>query len=469
MAASARGYYLHWWRYGPETEALIQEAFDRESWSSEQWIIWQEERLAFLLHRAASRVPYYRDQWSRRRQKGDRVPWEYLENWPVLEKEDLRTNPKAFVADDCRIRSMFHEHTSGTSGKPLDLWWSHNTVRQWYALFEARWRRWYGVCHHDPWAILGGQLIVPVKERRPPFWVWNSGLNQLYMSSYHLSPDLIPFYLEALQRYRVKYLWGYTSSLYSLAQEILNSRRSDLTMTVVVTNAEPLFDYQREAIGAAFQCPVRETYGMAEIVSAASECNEGNLHLWPEVGRVEVLQDDSSLTSSGLDNLVCTGLLNADMPLIRYRTGDTGSLAGSTDICRCGRKLPLLASVDGRCDDILYTPDGMHIGRLDPVFKTKLPIREAQIIQDKLNLIRVLYVPTQDFRAKDGYAIIDNLQQRLGAVEIILEPVPQIPLSAAGKFRAVICNLPPEEKLKLLEVTHRKQRGTSTDSTVPCD
>jgi len=34
------------------------------------------------------------------------------------------------------------------------------------------------------WAILGGQVVVPVAQRHQPFWVWNAALNQLYMSSY---------------------------------------------------------------------------------------------------------------------------------------------------------------------------------------------------------------------------------------------------------------------------------------------
>ena len=45
-AASAKGYYLRWWRYGPETERLVEEALERESWTSTQWKSWQEERLA---------------------------------------------------------------------------------------------------------------------------------------------------------------------------------------------------------------------------------------------------------------------------------------------------------------------------------------------------------------------------------------------------------------------------------------
>src|SRR5262245_52521515 len=131
VAASLRGLYLRSWRYGPETERLVEEALEREHWSSEWWRNWQEERLAYVLHRAATRVPYYREQWATRRCRGDRASWEYLENWPILEKEHLRQNPIAFIADGCDVRRMFHEHTSGTTAKPLDLWWSRDTVRAW--------------------------------------------------------------------------------------------------------------------------------------------------------------------------------------------------------------------------------------------------------------------------------------------------------------------------------------------------
>src|SRR5215207_5420457 len=144
VAASLRGLYLHSWRYGPETERLVAEAFEREQWSPERWKVWQEERLTYVLHRAVTQVPYYREQWAARRRKGERASWEYLENWPILEKQFLRQNPTAFVADDCSTRHMFHDHTSGTTGTPLELLLSKETVRAWYALSEARLRRWNG-------------------------------------------------------------------------------------------------------------------------------------------------------------------------------------------------------------------------------------------------------------------------------------------------------------------------------------
>jgi phenylacetate-CoA ligase len=440
-AASLRGYYLRSWRYGRETERQVEEALERESWSAAQWQAWRQERLAFVLSRAATQVPFYREQWATRRRAGDRASWECLENWPILEKDLLRATPGSFVAGDCNPRDMFHEHTSGTSGKSLDLWWSRQTVRSWYGLFEARWRRWYGVSRRDRWAILGGQLVAPAVQRRPPFWVWNAGLNQLYMSSYHLAPDLIPSYLDALAEHRIMYLWGYTSSLYALAQEALRLGRRDLHMAVVITNAEPVYEYQRQAIAEAFQCPVRETYGMAEIVTAASECEAGSLHLWPEVGCSEIFDGDTPVRRGQPGELVCTSLLNADMPLIRYRLGDRAVLPAQDIACRCKRMLPVLSAVEGRTDDMLYTTDGRRIGRLDPVFKANLPIREAQIIQEALDRVRVRYVPAPNFTPEAGHSIAERIQERMGAVDVILEQVNEVPRTRNGKFRAVICNL----------------------------
>ena len=80
--------------------------------------------------------------------------------------------------------------------------------------------------------MVGGQLVTPVSQRQPPFWVWNKSLNQLHMSSYHIAPDLVGFYLNAMSRHRVTYLYGYTSSLYALAQAVIESGMQDIVMAV---------------------------------------------------------------------------------------------------------------------------------------------------------------------------------------------------------------------------------------------
>ncbi len=444
LAASLHGYGLNWWRYSKETDKMVFEAQAREKWTSEQWDAWLKAQLASLLQRAATQVPFYRDYWNERRRAGDLTSWDNLANWPILEKESLRLDPEKFVADDCNVRKMYHEHTSGTSGKPIEVWWNRGKLQSWYALWEARIRSWYGVSRFDRWAILGGQLVVSVHQKKPPFWVWNAGMRQLYMSSYHLAPFSIPHYIEAIRRYRIVYLWGYTSSLFTIAQEMLRSGIRPPKLKVIITNAEPIDAHQRAVIQQAFDCPVCETYGMCEAVAAATECPAGRLHLWPSAGMVEVMNGNEPVAPGTFGDFVCTGLINTDFILIRYRVGDRGALSPDESLCKCGRNLPSLLGIEGRSDDVLYTSDGRKIGRLDPVFKANLPVREVQIIQESLEIVRVLYVPTEEFSKTEAQAIIRRLQDRMGPINVVMEAMEKIPRSSNGKFRAVVCRVPQD-------------------------
>ncbi len=443
-AATARGFYLRSWRYGPETDRLVEQALGREHWTPEHWKRWREERLAHVLRRAATRVPFYREQWAKRRAEGDQSSWELLENWPILEKQTLRKHAAEFVADDCDPRKMFLDNTSGTTGTPLQIYLRRATVRAWYALHEARVRCWHGISRHDRWAILGGQMVTPASQQKPPFWVWNRGMNQLYLSTFHLTAANAAGYVEALRKYKIRYLIGYTSALDLLARYVLRMGITDLNMAVVVTNAEPVYPHQRQAIAEAFHCPVRETYGMAEIASAASECREGSLHQWPEAGWTEVIENGKPVPPGQAGDLVCTGLFNDDMPLIRYRVGDRGRLSDPDTRCRCGRSLPLLLGLEGRRNDQLITRDGRRVFWLNPTFYG-LPVEEAQIVQESRERLRVIFTPGPGFSEQDEAAIRSRLIHEVGPMEVVLEPVAQVPREPNGKFRAIVCRIPESE------------------------
>ncbi len=443
VVASVRGYQLKRLRYGPETDCLAREAIEREAWNMGQWRTWQNEKLAALLHRAATRVPYYRERWSERLRHGDQASYQELANWPVLKKPSLRASPLEFLADDRNPRRMWCEHTSGSTGTPLTLWQSREAIRSWYALFEARWRGWYGLSRHVRWAMLGGQLVVPVEQDVPPFWVWNPAMRQVYLSVNHISEATVKSYLDALARYQVEYIWGYASALFVLASFAIARGLAVPPLKAAISNAEPFYAHQREIISKAFGCPAYDTYGMSEMVCAASECEHGTMHLWPEVGIYEVLRDDADKPSvpGQVGRLFCTGLLNADMPLIRYETGDRVAIAKPGTRCACGRALPILLSVDGRTDDMIVTPDGRRLGRLDPVFKADFPICEAQIIQDQPDHLRVLIVPDKNYSPGAESTIAAALRERVGNMRITVERVASIPRGQNGKFKMVVSRL----------------------------
>lgn len=450
VVASFYGLSLRSWRYGKETEVLVAEALERDKWSPQRWRIWQEERLARVLYRAASKVPYYRNQWTERRRKGDQSSVERIEKWPLLDKEAVRRNPQAFVAEDCNLKKMFLDHTGGTTGTPLKLYSTKKTLRAWHAIFEARARRWNGLSRHERWATLGGQAIVRGDAKRPPYWVWNAPMRHLYLSANHISPANTPYYLNALMRYRVRHIIGYSSSLSVLAREALKLGAPRPSIRAIITMAEPLNRQQRDIIMTAFGCDIRETYGMSELVAMATECEAGTLHLWPEVGWLETFSDyeerPSAAGSTG--RLIATSLMNTDMPLVRYVVGDRGKLDGENSYCECGRQLPAILGIEGRTNDLLLTKDGREVYWLNPIFYG-LPVVEAQIIQERLDKVRVLYVPGLTFANNCEDVISNRLKTRMGDIHVTLERVISIPRGPNGKFRAVICNLSENERIAI--------------------
>ena len=436
--ASVRGHQLRRWRYSDATDQQVQEALGRESWNAAQWQAWRQPKLTALLHRAATKVPYYRKLWSCR--PYEQNDFEILQNWPVLKKSALREQPHEFLAEDVDPKRMWVIHTSGSTGTPLKLWQSRQTVQAWYTLFEARWRTWHGLSRYDRWAILGGQLVVATRQQAPPFWVWNAGLNQLYMSSYHLAPGNAAAYVKALADHKVSYVWGYASAMATLAREILEQGLKTPQLRAAISNAEPLYAHQRDLITRAFGCRVYETYGMTETVCAGSECEHGSMHLWPEAGIWEVLEDDSDtpVAPGKAGRLVCTGLINNDMPLIRYEVGDRVTLADRASGCACGRTLPVLKSVEGRNDDTIITPNGRHVGRLDPIFKADFSIVEAQVIQDAPDHLLVKMVPAPECNAATEIALKAALAERAEGMRIDIRRVSCIRRGPNGKFKSVL-------------------------------
>ena len=436
--ASFHGVMLNRLRYSELTPKYVSDAHNRERWSTVRWRAWQQDRLSLLLRSASLHVPYYRDYWQEFAGKAEVTD---IQNWPILEKKAVRECPEMFVSELSRGSKLHCTHTSGSTGSPMKIIWSTETSRKWYSLFEARWRNWYGVTRFDRWAIIGGKQIVPPGAQKPPYWIYNHGMNQLYMSAYHLSRASASSYVQALKSHRIQFIHTYTSGIYSLARFISELGIPPPQLKVIVTNAEPIYDHQRELIESVFQCPVRETYGMAEMAAGAGECEAGRLHLWPDAGFVEVDTGNENIQTSGRGQLITTGLVNLDMPLIRYRVGDSVTLPDHVETCSCGRTMPILSSVEGRNDDLLRTKNGREIGRLDPIFKSGYPIQEAQVIQKSLDRCILRLVPSVGYSDTVAVAIAQALKERIGDVEVTIELVDAIPRGANGKFRAVLCEI----------------------------
>ena len=123
--------------------------------------------------------------------------------------------------------------------------------------------------------------------------------------------------------------------------------------------------------------------------------------------------------------------------------------------------MPILEAIEGRFEDICYTPDGREMLRFDTVFKGVKNIREAQVVQERVDVFTIHVVPAEGFNNRDIQTIKSNIRLHVGAVQTYVKPVLAIPRSQSGKFRAVICNLSDQEKEGMRQLNSFSQDSAS--------
>jgi phenylacetate-CoA ligase len=360
---------------------------------------------------------------------------------PITEKASVRENPESFLDSGQANPAWIPWNTSGTTGTPMRFFYTQQAVARQYAFVE-RYREQAGVSRFARRAQFTGKLIAP-ENSRERFWRYDWANRCLLLSTVHLREDTIPQYLKALRDFGPQYISGYPSAIALLAQAVLRRPELGFPLKAVLTSAETLLEEQRLVIGSAFGSRVYDQYGQTEMQSFWFECRYGRMHAHPLFGITEILRPNGEPCAPGeTGDVVITGLLNTAMPLLRYRVGDRAAFSGESN-CPCGRHMPVIASIEGRKDDYIFSRERGWIGRMDPCLKGVEGILECQFVQNSPDTLDIRYVPAPEIRAEDIARLRMNLQQRLGkTIQLRFAACDRIPRGANGKFRAVVSKLP---------------------------
>lgn len=430
-------------RYGGNFSRYVAQFAARESFSAEQWSDYQTEQLRLLLLNANHYVPYYKALFARLSlSETDLTHFtlDDLSELPILEKEQIRDQPQLFISNNVPLRRLNKYYTSGTTGTPLAILCTTDTDRKNQAAYEARVRRWAGVNNTMSRAMIGGRLVVTRGHARPPFWRYNIFERQLYFSAFHIAPVFVSDYVQALNHFQPDYLVGYASSHYFLARMIAEQGLKVYQPKAVLTSSENLTAEARKTISEVYNCPVFDGYSGVEACCQISECEHHTLHESPDMGIIELLNDDGLLAEAGeFGEIIATGLLNFEQPLIRYRTGDMAIRAKST--CACERQMPTFQELVGRLEDTVVGVDGREMVRFHGIFVGLSHVREGQIIQNTLTDFLIKLVVDEQFGNSEKEEIYNRFQTRLGQVNLEFEFVNKIERTLGGKFRAVISHV----------------------------
>lgn len=430
LLISVYGLRLRRLRYGPtgrETLARLRQFRSAQELERERL-----QTLTAVVARAINDVPFYRN---RGLQKIAFQSLEDLSEMPVLTKSDVQAAGRELVSDVYRRRKLTEIHTGGTTGKPLAVYCDSDVLQRNYAFF-TRFKETAGIREGDRTATFAGRTLVPVNSRGP-YWRRNYAANAMLFSSYHIGPATLAGYAAALADFKPALIDSYPSSIEPLARFVIDRGITAIRPRAVITSSETLFPAVRELIERAFACRVFDHYGSAEMAALITQCERGTYHVEPEFGVVELLQEGRPVRPGERGEIVATGFINPVMPLIRYRMGDY-AIRGSGQ-CECGRAGETIERIEGRMDDVIITPEGNMVGRLDPIFKSVASLYETRIVQDRADHLRVEVVASADFTEKMERELIEQLRARVGpSMRIDVARVDRIERTGSGKLRTTV-------------------------------
>ena len=411
--------------------------------STEELRALQLRKLQALLHHAYSRVPYYRQAWDGAGiHPQDVHSLADFARFPVVTKEIIKKHYSELRAGGAQATNIA-KATGGSSGEPLRF----EITRQSNELREAvMWRgyAWAGLQLGMKTAYLWGVNVgTSSRRQRLKDQAYHRFYNRRIFDSFGMNEENLASYVNTLNAYRADAMVCYVSPLVTLANYILKSGKSMRQPKVILTGAEPLHEFQRNAIEQAFGCAVINTYGCREFMLVAAECNRKlGLHTNIDHLVVETLDEQGAPILGAEGQVVITDLSNYGMPFIRYANGDMATL--SDRVCACGNPLPLIEKIDGRKLDIINAPNGARLpGEFFPHLLKDFPeIEKFQVRQEHLERIELLVVSRSGVKPATTTAIAKALNTYTGgSLAIDLRQVDTIPLTSSGKHRVVFNKL----------------------------
>jgi phenylacetate-CoA ligase len=186
------------------------------------------------------------------------------------------------------------------------------------------------------------------------------------------------------------------------------------------------------------QCPVYDFYAQNERAALISTCEEERYHVHEEYSHLEFPRIPSIPESCEDAEIVATTLHNLAMPLIRYRTGDSVTLDERT-ACQCGRTYRTVRRIIGRLQDMVITPDGLHLSSFEHAFLDSPGIQMSQIVQESISGIEVRIVKAENYTPEDLEKVDAGVRRMIGnQMRVDYMFVDSIPASENGKISFII-------------------------------
>lgn len=352
-----------------------------------------------------------------------------IEEIPYLTKEEIRRFSNKMVLSNYKGK-IYLGHTSGTTGKPLELFYDEKTIsREWASIYYI-------------WEKIGYKLTDGRVEFRgfienSDDFIFDPYERILRINIIKMSEKNIKLLIDKIKSVGYKFFMGYPSAIYKFTQ-ILERKNIEIIPKGIMLASEVIYDWQVEKIEKLFpKSRIIAHYGQAERIALGFWGKNRNYEFIPTYGFLEVIKNSNEL--------VATGFINELMPIIRYKLNDNIDGFQQMPTKPSCTLFPVIKTIFGREEDVTYNSNGDQIppAVVTFPFKKLKHFQACKIIQNSLsNFDLIIEAKKNEKTLNEAKNLISDLKKIYGRqINMNLQFVNKIPVDNSGKFRWIECKI----------------------------
>ena len=398
-----------------------------QSYSNDEIAEWQFVNLKKLLNHAYNNTNYYRKIFNQANLlPRDITGIQDLNKLPILTKDDIKKNFNDIVPGN--ISSIIHKKsfTGGSSGVPLTLLLDNKSWSYAVANKIFNWEK-IGYKYGEKHIALGSTSLLVNKNKSFKHLFYYILKRKIGLNGINMSNDVCFEYINFIKKRKIRYIYGYASSIFLLAKYLLNTG-CRIDIKACFSTSEILTNEYRNTIYDAFKCKIMDCYGAHDGGITAFEYKNDFF----EVGYNSVLLLENNFKKSS--PVLLTDLFNYAMPLINYKLGDEVEMDYNKNL-KYDYNGQIIDKILGRTSDVIYLENGRNLtGPGFTVLFKNLPVEYYYIKKNGINSVECSIVKAIDYNEKYETLIIDTFKKQIGSdatisINYINEPV----LADSGK------------------------------------
>jgi phenylacetate-CoA ligase len=418
---------------GTRNHKYLNYYYKTKKWPREKVKSFQEQRLQEIVYHAYNTVPYYRRVFDNLNIKPEQIKTiDDLKKVPILDRDLIQKEKDNLISSKFNKENLISGSSSGTTGIPINYFFDKEGYSAGFGAGIFLWSLAGKVAGVKNFYIWGNESSIK-RWNSTYSKIKNILVNQKNVASHLLNtPEGCVHIAKAIIDFKPKYIEGYPSSIYTLADYVKKNDLKLIGVKAVLSTAENLENHQRELIEDVFG-PTADLYGSGEVLGMALRLqNQDKYYILDPHIIIETIDTEIE----GMKEIVVTDLDNYGMPKIRYKIGDM-----IDNLYEPGKEdkiqFTYFKKIYGRSSDIIDLPSGKKFHPINIFGGTTLrqfeEIRRHKVVWDGHVLKIILEVNTENNKGR----IIKVIEELLSGFDVESEVlfVDKIFPSKSGKFK----------------------------------